>query len=243
MNPTLTVLLYSSFAAATAAIGALALLKRGGIPTSWVGWANAVAAGLMLGIAYVLAAAGWTYAPWTGALGAIAGIGFIYWTHLIHRTEDLDLNRLDEASPDYGHQVFLVQSLHSTSEGVAIGVAAALNLNLGIFTALALAAHNVAEGTVLTAVLRARAVRLGEAAGLAVLTNATQVLLALASFVAISALPSLLPFALGFAVGALVHLVMMELLPESYDQAGHTSIALVTSVATGLVVLLNGFLA
>jgi len=243
LNPTLTVFLYSSLAAATAALGALALLKREGVPVTWIGWANALAAGLMLGIAYVVAAAGWHYAAWAGALGATAGIAFIYWTHLIQRTEELDLNRLDDASPGYGHQVFLVQSLHSASEGVAIGVAAAVNLELGVFTAMALAAHNVPEGTILAAVLRARAVRLGEAAGLAVLTKASQVLLALASYLAIAALPALLPYALGFAVGALVHLVMMELLPASYDEAGHTSIAIVTSAATALVVLLNGFLA
>ena len=55
-------------------------------------------------------------------------------------------------------------------------------------------------------------------------------------------MPLLLPWALGFAMGALVYLVMVEPLPESYRQAGNTSIALVTSVAMGIVVLLNGFL-
>jgi zinc transporter ZupT len=44
---------------------------------------------------------------------------------------------------------------------------------------------------------------------------------------------------LGFAAGALVYLVMAELLPECYRQAGPTSIALVTIVAMGIVVLLS----
>ncbi len=240
-NPTLTVLLYSSLAATAAAVGALPFAGRKQVPTTWIGWANALAAGLMLGSAYVLAEAGLNRALLIGAAGALVGIGFIYWSHLIARTDDLDLNRLDETSPAYGYQVFLVQSLHSASEGVAIGVAMSINITFGIFTALAFAVHNVAEGAVLCAVLRARDVRLREAAGLAVLTNATQVLLALATFAVVSATPGLLPWALGFAVGALVYLVMMELLPESYRQAGHTSIALVTSVAMGMVVLLNGF--
>jgi zinc transporter ZupT len=56
----------------------------------------------------------------------------------------------------------------------------------------------------------------------------------------ITAAPGIRPWTLGFAVGALFHLVMVELLPESYRQAGHRSIALVTIVAMGMVVLLSG---
>jgi zinc transporter ZupT len=41
-------------------------------------------------------------------------------------------------------------------------------------------------------------------------------------------------------VGAFLYLVLVELLPESYRQAGHTSIALVTLMAMGMVVLLTG---
>jgi len=55
----------------------------------------------------------------------------------------------------------------------------------------------------------------------------------------VQAAPGTLPWALGFAMGALVQLVMSELLPESYRQAGPRSIALVTVVAMGIVVLLQ----
>ena len=80
--------------------------------------------------------------------------------------------------------------------------------------------------------------RLGHAALLAIATNLNQVLLAVLTFAVVGALPALLPWALGFAVGALVYLVLVELLPESYRQAGHTSIALVTSLTMGVLVLL-----
>jgi len=242
MNPTLTVLFYSASAAAAAALGAIPFARRDRIPTAWIGWANAVAAGLMLGTAYGIAEAALAGTVLAGATGAFLGIGFIYWTHLIAHTEDLDLNRLERTSPEYGYQVVLVQFLHSASEGVAIGVAMSLNIGLGVFTAVAFAVHNIPEGAVLCAVLRARGIRLKDAAGLAIVTKTSQILLSLVTFALIAAMPSLLPWALGFAVGALVYLVMMEPLPESYRQAGHTSIALVTSVAMGIVVLLNGFL-
>ena len=58
MNATLTVLLFSAIAASTAALGVLPLIGRERLPLRWVAWANALAAGLMLGAAYILAEAG-----------------------------------------------------------------------------------------------------------------------------------------------------------------------------------------
>ncbi len=74
---------------------------------------------------------------------------------------------------------------------------------------------------------------------LAVAANVNQVAFALAAFLAVSTVPVLLPWTLGFAFGALLYLVMVELLPNSYREAGRTSIALVTIVAMGIVVLLH----
>ena len=42
-------------------------------------------------------------------------------------------------------------------------------------------------------------------------------------------------------MGALLYLIMAELLPHCYRQAGHTSIALVTILAMGIVVLLEAW--
>ncbi len=242
LNPTLTVLLYSSIAAAAAAFGVIPFAVRDKVPLAWIGWANALAAGLMLGAVYGISEAGLETRLLVAAAGALLGLGFIYSTHRISRTSDLDLNRLEESGPEYGYQVLLVQWLHAASEGVAIGVAMSIRLDLGIFTALAFAVHNVPEAAVLCAVLRARGIRLRDAAGLAVVMNVSQVLFALALFAVISAAPIILPWTVGFVMGALVYLVMSELLPESYNQSGHTSIALLTSVAMGMVVLIKGFL-
>ncbi|NIM49790.1 MAG: ZIP family metal transporter [Gemmatimonadales bacterium] len=199
-----------------------------------------MAAGLMLGAAYALLVAGLDLMPVWGATGALLGIAFVYWTHAVSGTADLELNRLEETSPEYGYKVLLVNALHSAAEGIAIGVAMVESLSFGIFMALAIAVHNVPEGTVLCAILKSRGVRLADAAGLAVATNVSQVLLAVAAFAVLTAAPSAVTWVLGFGVGALVYLVVFELLPESYRQAGSTSIALVTIAAMGIVVLLSG---
>jgi zinc transporter ZupT len=239
-DPTLTVLLYSSIAAGAAALGAAPIAARGRLPVAWIGWANALAAGFMLGAAYALMVAGLDRMPVQGAAGAALGVGFVFLTHAVSKTEDLDLNRLDETSPAYGYQVLLVNSLHSASEGVAIGAAMAVSRSFGIFLALAIAVHNVAEGTVLSAILAGRGVRPRDAAGLSVAANVSQVLLAIVTFAIVSAVPTMLPWALGVAAGALIYLVMAELLPECYRQAGRISVALVTVVAMGMLVLFSG---
>lgn len=245
LPPILIVLGYTALSAAASALGAVpaALFgtgRRRALPTAWIGWANALAAGMMLGAAYALAVAGLTGPAVPAALGAALGVLFIFATHRALGTGagPLDAGRPDD--PTYGYKIFLVNALHSASEGVAIGAAMAVDLRFGIFLALAIAVHNVPESTVLCSVLAARGVRLGVAGGLAVTADLGQVLLAVAVFAVVSAAPAALPWALGFATGALVHLVLVELLPESYREAGHTSIALVASVAMGIVVLLQG---
>ena len=240
MDPTLTVLLYSSIAAGAAGLGAVPLALRRRLPAAGIGWANALAAGVMLGAAYTLIVTGLDRAPPQGAIGAVLGVAWVFFTHAASRTEDLDLNRLQETSATYGYQLLLVNMLHAASEGVAIGAAMAVSRSFGVFLALAIAVHNVAEATVFSAILVGRSLRPRDAAGLSVTANVNQVLLAIVTFALVGALPSLLPWALGFAAGALIYLVLAELLPECYRQTGRISVALVTILAMGMVVLLNG---
>jgi zinc transporter ZupT len=234
-EPALTVLAWSAISAAAAMLGVLpvAVFGRGGrreLPTTWIGWANALAAGMMLAAAYLLAEAGLAGPALPAALGAALGALAIFATHAA-------LRRGRAAA---GRTAFLIGALHSASEGVAIGVAMAVDLRFGIFLALAIAVHNVPEATVLCAALTARGRRLPAAAALAVAADASQVVLAVAAFALASAAPAALPWMQGFAVGALVNLVLTELMPDSYREAGHTSIALVASVTMGIVVLVRG---
>ncbi|HLB35979.1 MAG TPA: ZIP family metal transporter [Gemmatimonadales bacterium] len=237
-DPTLAVLAYSGLAMLSAAFGAIPVAFRQRLPPSWLGWANAVAAGLMLGVAYILMAAGLPQAPTLGAAGAVLGIAFLYWTHGVSGTQELDLDRLGDPAPDYGYRLLLVNTMHAVPEGIAMGVAMTLSPSLGAFMALAIAVHNVPEAAVLAAVLRSRGLTLVQATAAATATRLSQVLFAVTTFAVVAAAPALVPWALGVAVGALLYLVMAELLPHCYRQAGHTSVALVAILAMGMVVLL-----
>ncbi len=248
MNPTLLILTLSTAAALTSALGVLPLIGRGHMPRSWVGWGNAIAAGMMLGAAYMLSALvpapvkpGSVRPELLEAIGAVLGISFIYWTHVAVGTAGVELNRARAEDPLHGYRILMVNGLHSASEGLAMAVAMVINLEFGVLVALALAVHNIPEATVLAAVLHGRGLNLRQIAGLAVATNLSQILLAVATYSVVIAAPATLPWVQGFAVGTLVQLVLIELLPESYREAGQTSIAAVTVVALGVVVLIQGF--
>jgi zinc transporter, ZIP family len=240
LDPTLTVLMYSSLAAMAAVVGVLPQAFRGVPSLPTIGWANALAAGLMMGVAYTLLTSGLGDALVQGGVGALLGMAFVRMTHAVTDTGELDLARLDGVGPEYGYKVLLADTLHAAHEGIAIGAAMGISLPLGISMAVALGVHNVPEAMVLGRVLTRQGTGLFQAAGLAVATNINQVLLAVVTFAVVAAAPVVLPWIVGFAVGALLYLVLVELLPESYSQAGHTGIALVTVVAMGMVVLLAG---
>ena len=111
---------------------------------------------------------------------------------------------------------------------------------LGVSLALTLALHNVPEAMALGAALRGSGTPLRRAAWLTPAVNLGQLVLALPAYLLIERAPGLHPIVAGFAVGALLHLVLSELLPDSYRQAGQTSVALGVGVALGVVVLLGG---
>ncbi|MHC4128997.1 MAG: ZIP family metal transporter [Planctomycetota bacterium] len=239
MDGTLTTLLFASIAAAIAALGPLPWVFRQKPSVALLGLANALAAGMMLGAAYILTAEGMSGDALGGGAGALAGVLFVWGSHALAGTSELRLNLTDEPSLDYGYKVLVVNGLHSASEGVAIGVAMFIELRLGIFLALAFAVHNIAEATTLSAVLIPRRISLPRAAGLGVMTKVTQVLLAVVSYAVLAAEPGLLTPILGFAVGAMIYLTVVELLPEAYLQAHQTAIAVTASVAMSVVALLE----
>lgn len=239
-EPVLTLLLFSGVAAAMTALGALPFGLGRPPGRIRVGLADAVAGGLMLGAAYLLVGRGLDGGVWPVLVGATLGVVYTWWIRGYAGLGELQEGRM--AGPERGYKLILQNGLHSASEGVAIGVAMVLDLRLGIFVAIALAVHNVGEGISLTDALLAEGVSAGQAAGLCVASKISQPLLALATFALAPALAGFLDAALGFAAGALLFLVLTELVPDAYDRAPALAVALAVSATAGGVVLLEALL-
>jgi len=241
VEPVLIVLASSTGAVVFAAAGILPLLGRDNVPRAWLGWANASAAGVMLGAAFLLADHGIGGQPLALGAGALVGIGFVWWTHEVSGTGELDRDLQGPAPETYGSDILLVGALHSAAEGLAIGAAMAVDLTLGIWIAATIALHNVPEATVLAAVLRARGYGTPRVLLLTLVGAAPIVPMAVSAFAVVDAAPQVAPWALGFGSGTLIYLVTVDLLPESYRQAGATSIALVALLAMGMVAAVREF--
>ena len=221
-----------------------------------LGWSNALAAGLMLGAAFAVALEGWGGGPGLGfGLGALLGLIPGVASYKVQEDpglwdgnpESTGSERSTAAKPEnYGHSgpyaSLLRHSLHAAPEGVAIGVAASINLGLGLFLAAALAIHNIAEGVSLVSATRRSGCSVTLGALRSVTSNIPQVVLALISFALLTGLPSFIPLGVGFSVAALVYLALVDLLPQAYGQTGDKSIAIVTAVAMSTVPFLAGAL-
>jgi len=134
-------------------------------------------------------------------------------------------------------------TIHNVPEGMAVGVAfAAGGPELGIPIALAIGIQNVPEGFAAAAPLLAAGSSRRAAIAVAALTGAVEPPAALIAFATLSVAGALLPFGLAFAAGAMLYVVVDELVPESHAR-GHerpASVALLIGFAL-MLALDNAF--
>ncbi len=148
--------------------------------------------------------------------------------------------------PRAGQRAMLLLSaltIHNVPEGVAVGVAfAAGGAELGVPIALAIAIQNVPEGFAAAAPLLGVGTSRPAAVGIAALTGAVEPPAALAAFAAFSVAAVLLPFGLAFAAGAMLYVVVDELVPESHARGNErtASVALLAGFAL-MLALDNAF--
>ncbi len=108
-------------------------------------------------------------------------------------------------------------TIHNVPEGMAVGVAfAAGGTELGIPIALAIGIQNIPEGFAASAPLLDAGISRRRAGVIAGLTGTVEPPAALISFAAVEIAGGLLAAALAFAAGAMLYVVVDELIPESH---------------------------
>jgi zinc transporter ZupT len=185
----------------------------------WYGLAAAAAGGMMLS-ASVFALAEEALRR-GGALivtlGMIAGALFFAAAARYIAARQWHLGKWSVAESRQAILMVMTMLVHSAPEGLAIGVGYATGeARFGVLLALAIAIHNIPEGTAVALPLRARGASLGRCAWYAMLTSLPQPLLAVPAFYLTSIVQPLVAPSLGFAGGAMIFLVVSELLPESF---------------------------
>jgi zinc transporter ZupT len=136
----------------------------------------------------------------------------------------------------------IVMTVHSFSEGVAIGSSFAGGLAFATVITAAIAVHNIPEGLAISAVLRPQGSSVVACAGWSIFSSLPQPLMAVPAFLFVEAFAPALPYGIGFAAGAMFYMVFVELLPEAYEQAPRSRVSLVISIALIAMLLFQRFI-
>ena len=117
----------------------------------------------------------------------------------------------------------LAVTLHNIPEGMAVGVILAGMLEagsgIGLSAALALsigmAIQNIPEGAILSMPLRAEGMRRAKAFGIGALSGVVEPVAGIITILLFAHIAPALPYLLAFAAGAMMYVVVEELIPES----------------------------
>lgn len=225
------VFLYGLATALATGLGALPFAFVKEVSPRLVATANAVASGLMLGACFSLVAEGTRHGVWQTLAGANLGVAFIVVTNRFLELHEVEFANLRGAGARQSVLIIVVMTVHSFSEGIAVGAAFAGGMRLALLITIAIAVHNVPEGLAISAVLRPRGAGLLACAGWSVLSSLPQPLMAVPAALFVESFRPALPYCIGFAAGAMVYMVFVELLPEAYEHSGRTRVGLAASLA------------
>jgi ZIP family zinc transporter len=144
------------------------------------------------------------------------------------------------AARDRASLVLAALTIHNVPEGLAVGVAfAAGGPDLGVPLAIAIGIQNVPEGFAAAAPLLATGTSPRAAVGIAVSTGLVEPLAALAAFAAFELAGGLLAGALAFAAGAMLYVVVDELVPESHGHGHERAASLSLLIGFALMMALD----
>lgn len=177
----------------------------------------------------------------TAGIGFVSGGGFLYLVDKIlpHLHMGLETSQAEGIKTGWQRSVLLVSAitLHNIPEGLAVGVAfgAAATGNLGTATvagavalAIGIGLQNFPEGAAVSIPLRRegfsrfKAFMYGQASGI------VEPIAGVLGALAVIRMRPILPYALAFAAGAMIYVVVEELIPEAQREEGGSK----TDIAT-----------
>ncbi len=222
---------YGMVTAVATALGVLPFAFVRQISPRVIAASNAIASGLMLGACFGLVAEGAELGTWQTGVGGLLGVLFILITQRLLAHSDAGFGDVRGAGARKMILIVVVMTVHSIAEGVAIGASFAGGVTLATLITVAIAVHNVPEGLAITAVLRPQGTSLASCAWWSFFSSLPQPLVAVPAFFFVDAFTPALPYALGFAAGAMVFMVLVELLPEAYEEGQRATVGLLVSLS------------
>ncbi len=192
-------------------------------------------AGLSGGVAWVPA-----------AVGFLLGIGFLLLIDVLvphlHLHDDKPEGVKSELKKTT--MMLLAVTIHNIPEGMAVGVTlagalagnAGITLSGAIALSIGIAIQNFPEGAIVSMPLKGEGMKKGKAFLMGVLSGIVEPIGGLLTLLLINVVQPLLPYFLSFAAGAMIYVVVEELIPEA--QSGEHSNISTIGVALGFVLMM-----
>jgi zinc transporter ZupT len=184
--------------------------------------------------------------PTTNILvGLFAGCGAMWWLQAFLTPERLRSRWLSKVGGRTETLVFLAMAVHSIPEGLAVGVGYGAEgrdpqfEGLGLYIAAAIAIHNIPEGLAVALPMRLGGASIAKCFVAAFLTSLPQPLAAVPAALAVWLFQPLMLPMLGFAAGAMMYLVIVELIPDALETRSPTQTAWAFMAGFGLMVLVQ----
>lgn len=229
------VLIYSLITAIATGVGALPFFFARGIGRRWLGVANAAAAGFMTAASVGLVIEGVSDGPWRTLLGAVLGIALIATMRTVFKEHDVHWGELNQADSLKILSIIAIMTVHSFTEGVGVGVAFGGGDALGVYITTAIAIHNIPEGLAISLVMVPRGTSPVKAGMWSIFSSLPQPLMAVPAFIMVETFRPTLPVGLGFAAGAMLWMVAVELVPEALEETSRETAALTLGAAAVLM--------
>lgn len=171
--------------------------------------------------------------------GLVIGVVFLLGSRRLLAARDVHVGELRGTSVRRSILVFGVLLVHSLPEGLAIGTAYASDTEgLALFVILAIGLQNVPEGTSVAIPMASAGFGRAQQFWAAVLTSAPQPVGAVIAYLAVEEVVGLLPFSFAFAAGAMLSLVVVELVPAAFVRGGRMAAAGGTAAGAALMLML-----
>ncbi|MEY8678745.1 ZIP family metal transporter [Granulimonas faecalis] len=182
-------------------------------------------------------------------VGFWAGVGFLLLLdHVVPHEHADGEDEGPQSSLPKSAKLALAVIIHNIPEGMAVGALCAgwlmggADITTGGMLALSagIAIQNFPEGAIVSMPLRSDGVSRPKAFGWGVFSGVVEPVAALATIALAELLTPVLPYLLGFAAGAMVYVVVEELIPETAMGEGHSNLGtLLFSVGFTLMMVLD----
>lgn len=211
---------------------------------SYIGYANAIAAGVMISASFGLIQEGFEVdgnSEYQTLIGVMIGLGVICFCHDLIDHNDVDIGHLHGANAKKAFLVLAIMTIHSFAEGMGIGLSfcGSQGARTGKMISLAMAVHNIPEGLAIALVLLPKGESIGMTTVYCILSSAPQPLISIPSFLLVQYFQLILPYGFGIAAGAMLWLTIAEILPEAFES--HENSSSIASVVVSSMAVMAAF--